>query len=129
MPPLQPHAPTATTSRGSGVAAYVLRNANSIFRVTGPVTTFSTKAYGGEVDYYIQQGLVAYARYDVSNYARPEVGLYDMNNRQWIAGVLYSLTKRGNLKLYGQYIDSKGNDLTGVETENKQAKIGVDFAW
>lgn len=97
--------------------------------ITGPTTTFSTKAYGGEIDYYIQQNLVAFTRYDVSDYARPEVGLYAMNNRQWIVGMLYSLTKRGNLKLYAQYIDNKGNDLTGVETEDKQGKIGVDFAW
>lgn len=96
---------------------------------TSPVNTFNTKGYYGEVDYYIRQGLAVFGRYDRSDYDRPDISLKPMNNRQWIAGVLWAPIPRGNAKVYLQYIDSRGNDLTGADATDKQAKLGVDFSW
>ena len=95
----------------------------------GPVNTFNTKAYFGEVDYYIAQGLVVWGRYDKSNYDQPDFGLYASNNTTWMGGVIKTVDRLGNVKLYAQFIDAKGNDITGAYNEDKQAKVGLDLAW
>jgi len=46
IPLLHPHAPTATTNLGAGVASYVALTASAMFRVTGPVTRSMSACFG-----------------------------------------------------------------------------------
>ena len=46
IPPLHPHAPTATTNFGAGTASYVALTASAMLRVTGPVTRSMSACFG-----------------------------------------------------------------------------------
>jgi hypothetical protein len=96
---------------------------------TDPMTTFSSHAYFGEADYYIQQGLVAYARYDRTHFDQPEPGLSSMNGRLWMAGVMKTITQKGNAKVFAQYTDDHEGDLSGIQADEKVAMLGVDLGW
>ncbi len=96
---------------------------------TDPVSKFDTSSYFGELDYYIVQGLALFGRYDHVQYDAPTPDFFATKNKQWIAGVVKTIARRGFAKLYGQYIDAKLTDVNGVDTEDKLGKIGIDMSW
>ncbi len=96
---------------------------------TAPTTTFNNHSYFGEVDYYIQQGFVAYARYDRAFFDHPEPSLSTTSGRLWMAGLLKTVTRRGNAKVYIQYKDFRATDLSGAWADAKDAMVGLDLGW
>ncbi len=96
---------------------------------TSPVGSFSGNAYSLEVDEYIRQGLVAWVRYDSNPYDAPFAALAKSQDRRFMAGILKTLTQRGNVKAYLEYSYETFDTWGGEHSKEKRLTAGLDLAW
>jgi len=97
--------------------------------VAAPVVKLSNNGFFVEVDEYIKQGFVAWARYDSNPTDAPDSGFVKAKDHRWQVGILKTLTQLGNVKGYLQYGDETVDTWDGEHSTNKALTLGLDLGW
>jgi len=97
--------------------------------VTSPVGSFDSNGYFVEVDKYIKQGLVAWARYDSNPADAPVPAFAKAKDHRFMAGVLKTLTELGNVKAYLELSRGTTDTWQLEHSTNKSVTVGLDLGW
>ena len=95
---------------------------------TGPALTYKSDSWYGEVNYYIDDGLVAVGRYDRLKETIDNAG-GDTTTQAWTVAVLKALTDMGNVRARLEYRDMKTTYPAADELKDKQLRFDVLFGW
>ncbi|NOZ95299.1 MAG: hypothetical protein GXP47_11285, partial [Acidobacteria bacterium] len=98
-------------------------------QATSPLGSFTGSSLSIEVDEYIRQGLVAWARYDSNPYDAPVPALVKSKDHRYMFGILKTLTERGNVKAYLQYSYETFDTWQEEHSKNRRLTAGLDLAW
>ena len=92
------------------------------------ILNYKNDSWYGEVDYYLQTGFAATARYD---WMREKFDLQDgfLRTRAWTLGLQKTLTKQGNLCARLSYMDQKITDPADQIQTEKHLAADIRLGW
>lgn len=96
--------------------------------VDSQTTSFTSNAYRGEVDYYVQRGWALMGRYDRLN--QRISGLPSVRTDAWSIGSERALTQLGNVVLRASYNHERDTDpVSGAKTTDNLFKLDLRLMW